>query len=384
MNGKDKIKLENLRKIRALAIIAKGDTPEVIENNVWVVPSQHTPNKTYTVYKIDKNFACNCPDFVKNTEKGEYLRCKHIQMIEIYQRLQHHVDDDVLTLKAEINHPQCPNCSSYEVVKKGFRQTKSGQRQKYRCNHCNYWFVLEPIKYRKGNTKLIALCLDLYFKGLSLRKIANTIEQFYDLKLHHDTIRVWINTFMSKITDYVRKYKPKLGEIWNIDEQMVKSNGDWVYSWNALDEKTRYLIANTVTKGRSIFETKKIMKEVKRNVETEPHIVITDKMRAYPQALNDEFDGVFHVKSGLRDTISNNKLERYHGTFRERDKVMRGLKTDITAEEMLQNYRTYYNFIRPHQALEGKTPSEMAGIDINLGKNKWVGLIEQSINSEVD
>ncbi|MEA2054763.1 MAG: hypothetical protein U9O96_06630 [Candidatus Thermoplasmatota archaeon] len=46
---------------------------------------------------------------------------------------------------------------------------------------------------------------------------------------------------------------------------------------------------------------------------------------------------------------------------------------------MNENMRTYYNFIRGHSALNGKTPSEMAGIGLNLGRNRWFGLIERAI-----
>ncbi len=34
-------------------------------------------------------------------------------------------------------------------------------------------------------------------------------------------------------------------------------------------------------------------------------------------------------------------------------------------------------FIRPHQALKGLTPAEMAGIGIE-GENKWLGLLDRS------
>jgi hypothetical protein len=40
----------------------------------------------------------------------------------------------------------------------------------------------------------------------------------------------------------------------------------------------------------------------------------------------------------------------------------------------------YYNFIRPHQALKGLTPGEMAGIGIN-GNNKWRMLLELATHS---
>jgi len=39
----------------------------------------------------------------------------------------------------------------------------------------------------------------------------------------------------------------------------------------------------------------------------------------------------------------------------------------------------YYNFIKPHQALKGLTPSEKAGIEIGSEDNKWLRLIKQSI-----
>ena len=376
MNGRVRKRLENLRKIRAYSILAKGDMPKEVNSTTWIIPSQNEPNKTYTVWNENGEWHCDCKDHM---ETG--LLCKHIQAVILFNKMQEGMDDDVLTLKAEIDHPQCPKCGSYDVVKNGHRKTKAGKRQIYKCKHCNYKFVLEPIKYRKGNTKLIALCMDLYFKGLSLRKIADTIYQFYGIRLHHDTIRRWINTFMTKITEYVNKYNPDLGDVWNIDEQMVKSEGDWVYSWNILDTKTRFLIANAITKGRSIFEAKKVLRKARENVEARPNMVVTDKMRAYPQAVNDEFYGVIHIQTGLRGEINNNKLERFHGTWRERDKVMRGLKTFKTTEQMLEFYRAYYNFIRPHQALDNKTPAEVAGIDLGIdNNNKWVGLIKQTLS----
>jgi len=39
--------------------------------------------------------------------------------------------------------------------------------------------------------------------------------------------------------------------------------------------------------------------------------------------------------------------------------------------------RIYHNYVRPHEALEGKTPSEVAGIKIN-GENKWLTIIQNA------
>lgn len=59
--------------------------------------------------------------------------------------------------------------------------------------------------------------------------------------------------------------------------------------------------------------------------------------------------------------------------IRERNKVQRGLKKEDTP--IINGERIYYNFIRPKQALDGKTPAEKAGIDLQLGDNKWLELM---------
>jgi len=55
---------------------------------------------------------------------------------------------------------------------------------------------------------------------------------------------------------------------------------------------------------------------------------------------------------------------------------MRGIKVDDTP--IIPMNRIYYNFIRPHSALDGKTPAEAAGVGID-GENKWRGLLDKSI-----
>jgi hypothetical protein len=55
---------------------------------------------------------------------------------------------------------------------------------------------------------------------------------------------------------------------------------------------------------------------------------------------------------------------------------MRGLKTTDTAT--LDGQRVYYDYIRPHKALDGKTPAEAAGIELELDENRWESLIKRS------
>ncbi|RLF40257.1 MAG: IS6 family transposase [Thermoplasmata archaeon] len=374
----EKQNLESLRKVRAFAILAKGDTPKAIGKETFLVPSQSDREKRYTVTH-NGEWRCNCPDFQKN---HGMLLCKHIQSVQIFLKLRE--KEDILEIKTELetNEIRCDRCNSINVIKRGKRKTKAGIRQRYECKECGRRFTPEPIKHRKTNSKLIALTMDLYFKGLSTRKIADTIYQFYGIKVDHTTIMRWINTYMAKINGHVNKLEPNVGEIWHNDEQKININGEWFYSWNTLDSDSRFLISNAITKERSDFETKAVLKKAKRMAHgINPRAMITDGMPSYPSAVKDVFgEDIIHVYNvGIRDRINNNVLERYHGTYRERDKVMRALDSVETARQMNENLRTYYNFIRKHSALNGMTPAEMAGINLNLGRNRWMSLITQSL-----
>ena len=72
---------------------------------------------------------------------------------------------------------------------------------------------------------------------------------------------------------------------------------------------------------------------------------------------------------------NNNRMERMNGEIRDREKVMRSLKRSDTP--ILTGYQIYHNYIRPHMALDNKTPAEVAGIEVE-GDNKWLTLIQNA------
>lgn len=67
-------------------------------------------------------------------------------------------------------------------------------------------------------------------------------------------------------------------------------------------------------------------------------------------------------------------MERMNGEVRDRIKVMRSLKKSDTP--LLTGYQLLHNYMRPHMALDGKTP-ELCGIEI-MGENKWKTIIENA------
>jgi hypothetical protein len=68
-------------------------------------------------------------------------------------------------------------------------------------------------------------------------------------------------------------------------------------------------------------------------------------------------------------------MEAFNGTVRSREKVMRSLKREDSP--ILDGYQIFHNHMRPHMALESKTPGQMAGIEIK-GENKWLTPIQNA------
>lgn len=114
--------------------------------------------------------------------------------------------------------------------------------------------------------------------------------------------------------------------------------------------------------------------------------LITDGLSSYHEAYMKEYwtlkgprtEHIRHIT--LKGDHNNNKIERMNGEIRDREKTMRGLKKKETP--ILVGYQLFHNWIRPHEGLEGKTPSEACGITVE-GKNKWLTLIQNATQPSI-
>jgi len=74
---------------------------------------------------------------------------------------------------------------------------------------------------------------------------------------------------------------------------------------------------------------------------------------------------------------NNNPIERYNGKIKDRIKNIRsGFKSFDDAKGFMDLRKIIYNYVNPHQELNGKTPAEIAEINLKLGRNKLLGLIK--------
>lgn len=293
-------------------------------------------------------------------------------------------------IKEENDKPFCCKfCESENFIKYG----KKNNRQQYFCKNCKRKFV-DNLYFEKlkADPKIICLTLDLYFKGVSLRKICDHLKQFYELSVVHTTLLKWIRKYIIIMDEYVRQFRPQLSDIWNVDEMMINIKGEWHYLWNVIDDETRFHLASYVSKRRTTSDAKMALRTAKkRSHNKRPMFIITDGLKSYNKAISDEFfsqrNKTTHIGNvGIRgkkngeEYFDNNLVERLQGTIRDRNKTQRGLKDQYSP--FVRGHKLYYNFIKPHESLYNKTPAETANINLDLGDKKWETLLMKSLVEE--
>src|SRR3989344_854913 len=358
------------RKARSVEMLQNGVTPIKDGFNEYFIPSQYENGKKYRVTIRKGWYACECPD------NHEGNLCKHILLLKTFFALQFQAKE---APKVSVSHP-CPQCEGQNLKKDGTRKTTMGLKQRWMCQDCGKHFVNEPVRKVKGNTDCIITAIDLYMKGVSYRGIADSIKQFYGLKVTHVTIMNWVNTYMKKIKTYVDGLKPQVGDMWHADEQFIKVKGKEQYVWNVMDNETRFLLASNQKPTRGIADARETFQKAKTMAGKKALTVVTDGSFNYTNTVKKEFATYQNPQPHYRNVSlkqhdsNNNTIERFHGTFRQRDKVMRGFKGN--QKQYAENFKTYYNFVKGHQGLNGVTPAQRAGL---TERAEWKELLIKAV-----
>jgi len=210
------------RTIRGYAIIAKGDEPRKVGDGVYEVRSQSS-SVLYRLTKHNTGWSCTCPDYVNRHE--EVGDCKHISALRLWLKAKQETErTDVFELpKTVLTFEHCRFCNSVDLLKWGYRETRTGKKPVYKCRSCGKRFVVdEGFLKSRYDPKIVTLALDLYYKGASLRKVTQHLAQFYGIKVSQVAVLKWIRKFSELIDNYANTFRPQLSGVWNCDEMKTK------------------------------------------------------------------------------------------------------------------------------------------------------------------
>lgn len=361
----------NEREQRGLDIAKQPNQIKRLDADSYTVKSQSNDHE-YRVFKVSDEWFCECPDHVYR-----HVKCKHIFAVEFSVSLR----ETVRRIEPIDNLTECIFCGSSNIVKDGVRKNKRGDIQKFYCQDCKHYFTFNiGFERMKHNPQAITSAMQLYFSGESLRNTQKSL-RLLGVEVSHKTVFMWIKKYVGLMQTYVEKIVPNVSDTWRADELYVKIKGDMKYLFALMDDETRFWIAQEVAESKYKHDARRLFQLGKQVTGKQPMTIITDGLPAYHDAYKKEFwtlrgPRTEHVNAiKLSGDRNNNKMERFNGEIRDREKTMRGLKKNDTP--ILTGYQIFHNYIRTHEGLEGKTPSEACGIKVE-GKNKWLTIIQNA------
>ena len=365
-----------------------------ISENYFVVESASSDG-TYRVRRNPETgaWACECRNFLYRLKKGaDDKRCRHIR--DCIRRIAAPVGN-----AGTVPPTSCPRCGAGEITKSGQRKNRAGAKQQYRCKGCGYKFVQgDGFTRLRFDQAVASESLGLVMDGVSYRNIAERFKARNGFS--HVSVRHWIARYAGPIREYADALRPELGDTWSVDELFLnvkdakkKSSRSGqkpsrhLVLWSVIDPKTRFLIATHLTETRNEGDARAVIGKALAVAGRAPRYVMTDSYGAYPKAVRKVLGpGAEHVPTLADRDGFNLPIERYHNEIRERLKARRGLGNLESARAFAELLRIHHNFVRPHtgRGMGGRTPAEVAGIDLNLGDDKYLDLIRLSAGAALE
>ena len=300
------------------------------------------------------------------------------------------------------NGIKCVHCKKSNYVKKGYRQTENrGKIQRFICRECGKQFTNDEGFYRmRNNEAKITAGIDLYFSNLSSRKVRNHFRRHWQHNASHVSVLDWCRKYTLKVSKFVDKLNPQLSGQLYADETEIprgcntkRKGGDKF--WCAVDWGTRYINATMYSpKAQSIDEAIEFLKKITKN--GKPKFIQTDAAQFYPKDMKKLFTSLYikgkQVKSGdkrmsvehrinnvMKTGRHNVRIETVFSKIKDRVDNFRGLKALWSAPILMQGIILQHNFIEAHTTT-GVIPAELAGLKLEAGQNRWLGLIRLASN----
>jgi transposase-like protein len=279
----------------------------------------------------------------------------------------------------------CPRCKEKHIKKDGLRTTeKRGKIQRYRCKLCNYRFVVDNGFFRmKNNENIITMSIDMYISNLSSRKMRNQLSRHLNTKISHMSILDWVRRYTLKVHKFIEKQGYNLGNSFYADETLINRERRLDRFWCCLDWDTRLITGFHYSLSANPIEAQEfLIKSVKKG---KPKFIQTDGGVFYPKAFRKLFYsnkiGGLTIEHKIQNAsvtkIHNYRIETVFMKIKDRVIDFRGLKALWSAPILMTAIVIQHNFIENHSTTD-EVPSERAGVNLELGENRWLDLIRLS------
>lgn len=279
------------------------------------------------------------------------------------------------------NYPACPKCGKSTFLHHNYEYYSNYRCCDKNCNHSMFaakptaisvpsmskLFGKSDFKRMRYPVHMIITAIVMFNIGKnSFRNIAQIIRITMNIKVSHTTISNWCTKFAPLFQNIQYELMPMLNfdsDEWHADETVVKINGKKHYLWLVVDSETRFVLGFHLSPYRDSSSAFSLLNSVKALGTV--NSIVSDRYSAYKLPVKSVLR-CNHVRvESFADDITNNLIECFNKQFKAWYKTKQGFSSFDSANNLIFLFVFFFNFVRPHSALNGLTPAQVAGLNLS-------------------
>lgn len=246
-----------------------------------------------------------------------------------------------------------------------------------------------------NDINIFALILTLHISyAITARKTAHMLRNIWGITVSHQTVLNYVHSAAYYCHRFNLKHKGSIDNINAGDETYVKVKGVWHYVWFFICSASKKICSYHFSDNRGAKAAITTMLEAVRSAKDDQDItLVTDGNPSYQAGLHFINAQTRQLKLTLKKVIGLQNLddlstkyrafkqmvERLNRTYKYHIQSQNGFATISGAVAKLVLFVTYYNFLRPHKALNYNTPVTIPELTaISTIQGKWVKIISMA------
>jgi transposase-like protein len=256
--------------------------------------------------------------------------------------------------------------------------------------------IIDLFKIRKSDT-VLGLVLAFYISfANSARTTADILKWVFGIPISYQTVLNYVKATAYYAHQFNLKHKGNIDSILVGDETYIKIIGKHHYIWFYISSNKRSIVAYHLSDNRGAIPAIAATNEAIQTAGEDQEItLITDGNPSYIDALlflnkyRDKDHKIKHIKViGLanKDEISEEYrpfkqlIERFNRTYKSHVRPAAGFNSFSGPLALTTLFVTYYNFLRPHGALNKQPPIHIAQLEnVRTIQAKWLKLISMMV-----
>jgi len=246
-----------------------------------------------------------------------------------------------------------------------------------------------------NSQNILGLILTFYVSfALSARTTSRILNSVFNVDVSYQTVLNYAQTAAYHCHQFNLQNKGSIDDISAGDETYIKIKGKQHYVFFFICSGSRKISAYHIADNRGTLPATITMNEAIRTAKAGQKIVlITDGNPSYPAGIhfinsNSPDNSLEHHKViGLQNLDQESEdfrpfkqlIERLNRTFKHHVKPSYGFNSSNGALSLTTLFVTYYNFLRPHYSLYGRTPIHLPLLNnISTIQGKWAKILSLS------